>query len=191
MATIDLTCGKCGSAFQRPVKEFNRNKKENSLLFCSRKCGRDGQRNPNGFAPAPHLRQYVGAKYVDIYSPFRLHLRCARRRAQEGSVPCSITLEDLRSLWDSQQGKCPLTGWALVNPQTTGVREPRNPDRASLDRVDGSKGYVPGNIRFVCMMANFAKNTFSDEQLVDFCRAVARNHNTQGSGQQVDFALAA
>lgn len=191
MTTIDLTCGKCGSNFQRPVKEFNRNKKEGSLVFCSRKCGWAGRRNTNGFAPSPHLRQYVGLNHRDAYSSFRLHLRCAKRRAQEGCVPCVITLEDLKSTWSTQQGKCPLTGWDLVNPQTSGIREPRSPNRASLDRIDGSKGYVPGNIRFVSMMANFAKNSFSDEQLVQFCLAVATKHNLQNSGQPMDFALAA
>lgn len=45
--------------------------------------------------------------------------------------------------------------------------------RASLDRKDPARGYVPDNVQFVCLIANYAKNAFSDEELVLFCKAVA------------------
>jgi hypothetical protein len=49
---------------------------------------------------------------------------------------------------------------------------PKTPDRASLDRIDSSKGYVNGNIQFVSYMAQIAKNEFSDGELRSFCEAV-------------------
>lgn len=45
--------------------------------------------------------------------------------------------------------------------------------RASLDRVDCSLGYVRGNVRFVSVIANYARMNFTDEELVGFCHAVA------------------
>lgn len=44
---------------------------------------------------------------------------------------------------------------------------------ASLDRIDNSKGYLKGNVRFVSMMANLARSTFSDNELIRFCKSVA------------------
>ena len=46
---------------------------------------------------------------------------------------------------------------------------------ASLDRIDNSKGYVQGNVRFVSVMFNFARNKFSDEEVIEFAQAVIKN----------------
>lgn len=51
----------------------------------------------------------------------------------------------------------------------------RNPKRASLDRIDSSKGYIKGNVQFVCHMANVAKNDYTYEQMIEFCRAMPAN----------------
>lgn len=32
-----------------------------------------------------------------------------------------------------------------------------------------------GNVRFVALIANYARNVWQDEVLVDFCRSVAAN----------------
>jgi hypothetical protein len=48
--------------------------------------------------------------------------------------------------------------------------------QASIDRTDSSQGYTPDNIQFVSLMANYAKNAFQEDQLIDFCRAVAKKH---------------
>ena len=50
------------------------------------------------------------------------------------------------------------------------------PYTASLDRIDSEKGYVKENVRFVAVIANFSKNKFSDEDVIDFCEAVTQVH---------------
>lgn len=80
----------------------------------------------------------------------------------------------MKSLWEKQNGICPYTGWKLELPRTTtGFLDNQSSKRASVDRINISKGYVEGNIQFVSVIANFAKNTFSDDQLIEFCKAVA------------------
>jgi hypothetical protein len=37
----------------------------------------------------------------------------------------------------------------------------KTPDRASLDRIDSKKGYVRGNVEFISLMAQYAKNEWS------------------------------
>lgn len=39
----------------------------------------------------------------------------------------------------------------------------RNPWAPSLDRIDGSKGYLPGNVRVVCWAYNLMRADFPDE----------------------------
>ncbi len=84
-----------------------------------------------------------------------------------------MTVTYLKKLWERQKGACPLTGWQLVLPDTTnGWKAGATPRSASLDRINGKRGYVKGNVRFVSVMANLARGRFLDDQLREFCRAV-------------------
>lgn len=111
----------------------------------------------------------------DEYSPFRQHLRLARRRVRASGRECNITLEYLKELWENQGGRCPYTGWKLDNPSTTNEYNgyDLHPKRASLDRIDSARGYVPGNVQFVSVIANYGKRDFREEELLEFCKAVA------------------
>jgi len=48
----------------------------------------------------------------------------------------------------------------------------KTPDRASLDRIDSSKGYVKGNIQFVSLIAQYAKNDWNGDVIFEFANAV-------------------
>ena len=108
------------------------------------------------------------------YSPFRQHLRLARRRVKTHKRECTITLEYLKELWEKQGGRCVYTGWELDNPETTNHWNDHllHPRTASLDRIDSSIGYVLGNVQFVSVIANFGKRDFPEEKLLEFCQAV-------------------
>lgn len=87
-----------------------------------------------------------------------------------------ISLQDIKSQWEAQQGVCLLTGWKMQLMENTSPSKqlPLTPDRASLDRIDSRKGYEKGNIRFVAYMAQCAKNVFDDKDLTNFCEAVVQ-----------------
>jgi hypothetical protein len=50
--------------------------------------------------------------------------------------------------------------------------------RASLDRIDSSKGYIKGNVEFVCLAINFAKNDFKKEEMKSFIKEIISSQNT-------------
>jgi hypothetical protein len=50
-----------------------------------------------------------------------------------------------------------------------------DPFSPSLDRIDCTQGYVAGNVRLVCLIVNFALNTFGDDAFLEMCRAVVKN----------------
>jgi hypothetical protein len=62
----------------------------------------------------------------------------------------------------SQCDVCAVTGiplrWDLV----------WSPYSPSLDRIDNNGGYNVGNVRVVCVMANYAMNTFGADALLQF-----------------------
>lgn len=65
------------------------------------------------------------------------------------------------------EGKCAYSGVALT-------LLPNCPNTLSIERVDNMKGYVPGNVVFVCWPLNRAKSTSTLKQYKKECRAVAR-----------------
>ena len=105
------------------------------------------------------------------------------RRTKDGELrEVTITIDFLVELWHQQKGSCPYTGISLVLPyvvpktQVHGWTDDTPPHkRPSLDRIDSSKGYIPGNIQFVSQMANYAKNTASHDEMVRFCQAIAEH----------------
>jgi hypothetical protein len=104
-------------------------------------------------------------------TPFKRAWKLALRREPLSN----LTLNHLKEVWDRQAGICPYTGWNLILPASKiGFGEfSKSPKRASLDRIDSAKGYEIGNVQFVSIIANYAKNTFTHEEMVEFCKAVA------------------
>lgn len=59
------------------------------------------------------------------------------------------------------RGVCEVTGLPLA--MEYGGRAHRNPLVPSADRIDGSKGYSPENVRLVCGWFNYARQDWPDE----------------------------
>jgi hypothetical protein len=176
MPVVILKCPICEKDFERNKKEYTRSQKLGRPSYCSRSCC--------GKAHAKNLGEYYGNGNIDNipiekrgtnlrdkYTPFRYFLRAIKRR-QHKKGATNIDLEFLENLWNKQKGKCPFTGWNLNLPEGSCARKDRSIYRASLDRIDNSKGYVKGNVRFVAIMANYCRHIFSDNEVRLFCEAV-------------------
>ena len=48
----------------------------------------------------------------------------------------------------------------------------RSIEKASLDRIDTTKGYLKGNVEFVCQGINFAKHDYSKSEVMTFIRKI-------------------
>lgn len=176
---ISLQCCICSQPFERSKSEWSRNARLGRPSYCSRACaGKGNLRN----IPEYYLRNSPNLKRSgsesDEFSPFRNIYRIARKRAREYRHEFSLELQDLKDLYESQNGICPYTGWMLVLPPSTSVYGATGiwqltPNCASLDRIDSSQGYTLKNVQFVSYMANIAKNKFTHEQMVEFCEAIA------------------
>lgn len=164
-----LRCCVCGQEFERCDAEYKRNQKIGRKVFCSRSCtGKLLVKNiPKESKRWDHLPK---GSTSDEYSPFRWHLKNIRRR----NKVFTISLQDLKEQWEKQKGICPYTGWVLKNMSSSKEQLPKTPDRASLDRIDSKKGYVKGNIQFVSLIAQFAKNSWDESVLYDFAEAIKK-----------------
>jgi len=135
--------------------------------------------------PKGNLKNLIPNQF-DEFSPFRWFIRTTKQRTKsknrsnEKFQEFNLSLEYLKDLWKKQSGICPLTGCNLILPKGTGNEvawENKSPYNASLDRIDNSIGYLEGNVRFISVMANYARNTFSDDQLIEFCQQVSSFRN--------------
>jgi hypothetical protein len=168
-----LRCAYCRKPFDKETREVKRRKKHGQVrFFCTQSCqiSLNNQESPRG--STEHLQ---AGNRADALSPFRWFALRARQRADKAEAV--VDPQYLKGLWESQNGRCPLTGWCLELPRNSmGWEKGAAPKSASLDRIDQSRGYVQGNVRFVALIANLARWMWTDEQLIRFCESVTE-HN--------------
>lgn len=158
---IELICSRCSSHFTRTLSASNKNTKRGSLQFCSRSCA----------ASAKNAIRYhgVGSRDLSENGSFLFYVHKARDVSPH---ECSVDASYLKELWHTQQGKCAYTGIPLklitrkISSIKTGITA------ASLDRIDSSKGYLKGNVQFVALGLNYAKNSFTDLQARQFVEEI-------------------
>lgn len=163
-------CQNCGIEFEKPQSEIKRNQKLNRPNFCSRKCV--GKHNVKNFGDRKN--NYDISKHssnrIDEFTKFKYHYRSIKSRFKE----VDITIQDLKEVWDKQQGVCEFSGVNLILSSYSKIE--KNPIySASLDRINSEIGYTKENIRWVSRAVNYMKNTMSDEMVWELCRLIKEN----------------
>lgn len=101
---------------------------------------------------------FLANKYRDSVSTLEMRHRRSRYLTH------TICLDHLYGLFAAQRGLCALTGREMTCK--------RGHYAASIDRINNSKGYEPGNVWWVCSVVNIMKHTLSVADLADWCTAV-------------------
>lgn len=78
----------------------------------------------------------------------------------------NLSPEYLWELYINQNKKCFLSGIEICFKNKLTNSE----QTASLDRIDCSKGYVEGNVRWVHKWVNIMRSNFTDEEFIYFCK---------------------
>ena len=97
-------------------------------------------------------------------------------------------MDDLNVIWEEQQGICPFTGVKLnlseYNKVDTNILT-----SASLDRIDSSKGYIKGNVRWVSRSINLMKSDRTDDVAWEICRVIYENYKKINHPENQDGLL--
>lgn len=96
--------------------------------------------------------------------------------ADQRGLEVKVTHQDIWDLFQKQKEICALSGFSLCF-DAVGERSVGN---ASLDRIDSSKGYVPGNIQWVDKRIQQMKWDMGQDEFLALCGAVAKNHLVTG-----------
>lgn len=106
-----------------------------------------------------------------------------KRRPTENAV----TIEDLMDMWERQRGRCAVSGIQLTYEKGELL-----PTTISLDRIDSSLGYARGNVRLICLQANYFKNKWDDAQMIFVASNIVASAKTpMGEPQWTSFQEAA
>jgi hypothetical protein len=169
-----VICDYCNIEFEKPDSEFKRNVSLGRKNYCSRNCTGKNMVNIKRLKSYDRydISQHKSNK-IDEFTPFKKYIKMAKVKFKN----FSLTLQDLKTQWELQNGICPYSGVELQ--YNTHSNKNNNPIfTASLDKIDSSKGYIVGNIQFVSMSINYMKNTMSHEKTLELCHIIAANYNS-------------
>ena len=100
-------------------------------------------------------------------NPLKEVLIHAKRRANRANIPFNLTIEYLQII---AIPRCPVFGWEWESGSWAAM---------TLDRVDSSKGYTVGNVRFLSKLANTMKLHATDRELIMFAEWVLRERGLE------------
>lgn len=167
-----FTCFYCGKQDYKPTSEYNRNLSKGKNNFCSRSCSvKYGNTTKTNFDNIYNISKHSD-NHRDKKTPFRYTYRNCKMRLKE----FSLSIEDLENQWNLQKGICPYSKIQLELPEYK--RKIHFSKRASLDRIDSSKGYIKGNIQFVSTLINFLKSNLSHQETLNFISTLVKNYNS-------------
>jgi hypothetical protein len=163
------TCKNCGVEFEKPLTELRRNEKLNRPNFCSRTCV--GKCNIKNLKEYREQNRGVQKRLpISIMSKLKYHFKSVKSR----NKPYDITIDDLKEIWDKQDGRCYFTNVPL-ELMSHSKKKPSPIYSASLDRIDSNLGYVKENIRWVSKPINYMKHTMSDDMTWELCNLIKDN----------------
>jgi hypothetical protein len=166
----ECTCKNCGVIFEKPLTEIRRNEKLNRDNFCSRYCvGKNNIKNLPKEKQTYDISKHAGNR-KDEYTKFKYHFRNIKKRNKN----VDVTIEDLKNLWESQEGKCAYLNINLVLSSYSKIK--KDPiTSASLDRIDSNKGYEKGNLQWISRSMNYMKNNMSDQDVKILLKLIKEN----------------
>jgi len=143
----DLSCSVCKQTL--PAEEFYEMRSRTN-----------GRRDSLGVLRSSRCKTCQNNDYLKLDQKTKM-LYAARKRAKLGGFECTITKDDIVI-----PETCPVLGIPLFARVGAGRSNRDQVENSpSLDRIDNSKGYVPGNIAVISMRANMIKNNATLDEL--------------------------
>ena len=106
-----------------------------------------------------------------LVSAIGSRLTDAKQRARKYSQDVvQIDKKYLYTLAKKQQMCCALTGESMTLITN-------RPDTISLDKIDPKKGYIEGNVQWLCWAVNRAKGDLTTEVFINMCTRITRRCN--------------
>ena len=120
----------------------------------------NGKRDSNGIIRSCRCKDCQIKDYLKL-DPRKKLLYAARKRAKQNGLECTITVDDIVI-----PDICPALGIKLEARIGAGRQNREDIGNSpSLDRIDNSKGYIPGNVAVISLRANMIKTDATAAEL--------------------------
>lgn len=174
---------KVGSIFGKliVIKEVEKSikyAKTDRMYLCKCICGNNkicrrsrllrGDNTSCGCLMKSHLQNHGSPlAEIDISSMLWQRLKV---NAKKRNIEFNITKHYILNLFFEQNQRCAISNILLKMPMRKDDRKRK--DLASLDRIDNTKGYIKGNVRWILWEINRMKWDMSDEELHNMCKLI-------------------
>ncbi len=133
----------------------------------TKSCGCHKQKNIKAKVGSDH-KGWAG--YKDLSKSFFSRIKAS---ANKRNLEFTVSITYLYDLYTTQKGLCAYTGESINLPiNVKQLRGENNEDIASLDRIDNDKGYVEGNLQWVCKRVNYMKHTMKDDYFMTWIEKI-------------------
>lgn len=120
----------------------------------------NGKRDSYGIIRSCRCKDCQIKDYLKL-DPRKKLLYAARKRAKQNGLECTITVDDIVI-----PDICPALGIKLEARIGAGRQNREDIGNSpSLDRIDNSKGYIPGNVAVISLRANMIKTDATAAEL--------------------------
>jgi hypothetical protein len=109
-----------------------------------------------------------------INNPEKSMLYSSKFRAKKNNVEFTITKDDINIPLI-----CPVLRQPIIKECIEGGKTGPKGNSPSIDRIDNSKGYIPGNIQIISNKANTMKSSATPEELINFALWVFATHGKE------------
>ena len=179
-----LECSTCKSKFEKPMNEYKRRVKMGKTNFyCSLSCGKKTKSNIEMLNSVGKSTWFIGGENKllteeqKLYSSMKEFARRAKNRKNKFFE--ELDIEKMIEIWKYQNGKCRFTNVDLILPRDDRYKSTSNNYKASIDRIDSSKGYSIDNIQFVSYSINNLKNTMNENEVEEFFKIIKKHLSTK------------
>jgi hypothetical protein len=125
------------------------------MKFCSSKC-----RNSHG-GKTHRLKDLI--ENNNNVDRFLLRLKNQVKERE------NLSLKFLKNLYNSQDGKCALSGIKM----TAKLHSGKVNTNISIDRIDSNLGYSENNVQLVCYIVNMMKSNLPMETFISYCSKIS------------------
>jgi len=137
---------------------------------CKAVAAKKWRKNNPGYKGTGKITKYPEEDRL-LVSAIRDRISTARQNTKRNpDKPFNLTTEYMYTLLKNQKNKCKLTNITLAIEKNT-------PVTLSIDKKEPNKGYIIGNVQWVCWAANRAKGDLSMNDFIGLCKAVLRTCN--------------
>ena len=143
---------------EKAAKHWKKYRDKNKDLINSRRR-KDRKENPKKYSD--YILDYRQSTVRRFLAKKLSNIRGRWSEKGDRGKEFDITIDFLEKIYNKQDGKCAITGYDMKI-------EFRSPYSVSVDRINSAKGYIKTNVQLVCLSINFAKNDFSNKEIIKF-----------------------